>query len=103
MGSLGRLPPINVSMDVKPPEAGPSRSAEAQHILDSDLDALHKELGVKRGSALKEALKPKLECPMPQVELATPQIGEGISCHAPVVVPIVADGSCAEPAEDSLR
>ena len=38
------------------------------------------------GDALKEAMKPKLECPMPKVEPAAPQIGEGISCHAPVVV-----------------
>ena len=50
---------------------------------------------VPTGDALKEAMKPKLECPMPKVEPTAPQIGAGISCHAPVVVPVIA----AEPAE----
>ena len=100
MSRLGPLPPITVSMDVKPEAAAPSRSAEQQADLDFELDALHQSLGVKRGDALKEALKPKLECPMPPIELATPPIGEGISCHAPVVP---AAQTNTEPAEDALR
>ena len=48
MGSLGPLPPIDVSMDQKPPKEA-SRSAESQADLDSELDLLHRELGVKRG------------------------------------------------------
>ena len=100
MSRLGPLPPISVSMDVKPEAAAPSRSAEQQADLDFELDALHRSLGVKRGDALKEALKPKLECPMPPIELATPPIGEGISCHAPVVP---AAQTNTEPAEDALR
>ena len=100
MSRLGPLPPITVSMDEKPEAAAPSRSAEQQADLDFELDALHRSLGVKRGDALKEALKPKLECPMPPIELATPPIGEGISCHAPVVP---AAQTNTEPAEDALR
>ena len=48
MGSLGPLPAIDVSMDQKAPKEA-SRSAESQADLDSELDSLHRELGVKRG------------------------------------------------------
>jgi len=49
MGSLGPLPAIDVSMDQKAPKEA-SRSAESQADLDSELDLLHRELGVKRGA-----------------------------------------------------
>ena len=48
MGGLGPLPPIDVSMDQKPPKEA-SRSAESQADLVLELDLLHRELGVKRG------------------------------------------------------
>ena len=38
--------------------------------LDQELDEIHEQLGVVRGKALAESLKPKLEVPMPQVKLA---------------------------------
>ena len=37
----------------------PQRQASAE--LESELDALHEALGVRRGHALEEAMKPKLE------------------------------------------
>lgn len=94
MSSLGKLPPIDVSMDQQPTR--PQRTAEAQAALDDELDTIHKELGVQRGAALKEALKPKLECPMPAIQPATPDLVSGISCHAPVRPP-------QEGEQDSVR
>eukprot|EP00316_Scyphosphaera_apsteinii_P010162 CAMPEP_0119300366 /NCGR_PEP_ID=MMETSP1333-20130426/2320_1 /TAXON_ID=418940 /ORGANISM="Scyphosphaera apsteinii, Strain RCC1455" /LENGTH=77 /DNA_ID=CAMNT_0007302109 /DNA_START=128 /DNA_END=361 /DNA_ORIENTATION=+ len=52
------------------PLASPSRSQEEQAEIEAELEALHRELGVKPGAALKEALKPDLVCPMPEVKLA---------------------------------
>ena len=49
MGSLGPLLAINVSMDHQPSTEA-SRSAASQADLDLELDALHRELGVKRGA-----------------------------------------------------
>ena len=84
--SLGPLPPIDA---VPPPPhlaaagAGGSkaaRSAEEQAALEAELDALHEQLGVRRGHALEEAMKPKLEVPMPQpLAMAVP----GVPSDAP--------------------
>lgn len=64
--SLGSLPPIDA---VTLPSA-PLKSRADQAALDSELDALHEQLGVKRGFALAEAMKPKFEVPMPPVQWA---------------------------------
>ena len=96
MGSLGPLPPIGASTDLQPTEA-PRRTAAQQADVEAELEALHHELGVKPGAALKENMKPKLEAPMPALELATAPLVDGISCHAPVVA------KPDEPAEDALR
>ena len=62
------LPPI----DAVTLPAAPLRtlSQDEQAALDSEMDALHQQLGVKRGHALEEAMKPKLDVPMPPVEFA---------------------------------
>lgn len=63
------LPPIDAA-PAPAPRARPPAEAAA---LDAELDALHADLGVKRGAALQEALKPKLEVPMPEAVPAVPQ------------------------------
>ena len=69
MGSLGPLPPIDAAV-VPPSSSGPSRTAAEQKELDEELDALHNALGVKRGAALAEAMKPELFVPLPEPQLA---------------------------------
>ena len=71
MGSLGPLPPIGASHEAPP--VMPTRSAEEQAALEVELDAMHELLGVKRGKALKEAMKPQLVVPsMPTPDFAVP-------------------------------
>lgn len=55
MSSLGKLPPI----DAAPPLQARERPAAEQEALDAELDALHASLGVRRGHALQEALRPE--------------------------------------------
>ena len=74
MGSLGPLPPIGASsFGAAAAPAVPKRSAEEQAALDAELDEMHELLGVKRGEALKEAMKPQLVVPsMPTPSFAVP-------------------------------
>ena len=50
-------------MHPQPPPA--ARTAEEAAALDAELQQLHDQLGVQRGAALSEALKPELITPMP--------------------------------------
>ena len=43
-----------------------ARTAEEAAALDAELQQLHDQLGVQRGAALSEALKPELITPMPE-------------------------------------
>jgi len=69
---LGPLPPIDA---VQPPVPPPpqARSAEEQAAIEAEIDELHEALGVKRGHALSEAMKPPLTVPMPPVQMAVPE------------------------------
>ena len=71
------LPPIDaVPLPNQPLPAAQAkqRTPAEQAELDAELDALHAELGVQRGNALAEAMKPKLEVPMPfQAATAMPR------------------------------
>ena len=71
---LGPLPPIDA-----PPPAFPmgaktagacSRSADEQAALEAELDELHAQLGVQRGHALQEAMKPSLIVPSMPLQMA---------------------------------
>ena len=58
---MSSLPPI----DAAPPPPPVARTAEEAAALDAELQQLHDQLGVQRGAALSEALKPELITPMP--------------------------------------
>mmetsp|Transcript_26409 Transcript_26409/g.41284 ORF Transcript_26409/g.41284 Transcript_26409/m.41284 type:complete len:165 (+) Transcript_26409:984-1478(+) len=60
------LPPLSPSAP-QPLRPSPPRIDED---LEAELDDLFQELGVERGQALAEALRPRLECPMPAFEPA---------------------------------
>ena len=60
---MSSLPPIDAAAPQPPPAA---RTAEEAAALDAELQQLHDQLGVKRGAALSEALKPELSTPMPE-------------------------------------
>ncbi len=59
---MSSLPPI----DAAPPPPPVARTAEEAAALDAELQQLHDQLGVQRGAALSEALKPELITPMPE-------------------------------------
>ena len=59
---MSSLPPIDAAAPQPPPAA---RTAEEAAALDAELQQLHDQLGVQRGAALSEALKPELITPMP--------------------------------------
>ena len=59
---MSSLPPIDATAPPPPPVA---RTAEEAAALDAELQQLHDQLGVQRGAALSEALKPELITPMP--------------------------------------
>ena len=59
---MSSLPPIDAAAPPPPPVA---RTAEEAAALDAELQQLHDQLGVQRGAALSEALKPELITPMP--------------------------------------
>lgn len=65
------LPPID-STPTPPPAACQRDPADAA-ALDAELEELHAALGVKRGHALQEALKPQLIVPTPPLQPATRQ------------------------------
>jgi hypothetical protein len=68
MSSLGPLPPID---QVSPAAASaPKRTAEQEREIEAALDALHSDLGVARGKALHEAMKPDLIVPTMPLHLA---------------------------------
>eukprot|EP00966_Prymnesium_polylepis_P167626 3874821-Prymnesium_polylepis.2 len=74
LSSLGPLPPIDAPAST-PPKAAlpPTRSAEEQAALEAELDEMHELLGVKRGDALKESMRPELVVPsMPTPDFAVP-------------------------------
>ena len=68
---LGALPPIDAA-PVQPERVAtaPVRSPAEQAELEKELDELHEALGVKRGQALQEAMKPELTVPMPPMQLS---------------------------------
>ena len=73
MSSLGPLPPIDAAP--QPAAAPPKRSAEEQAAIEASLDEVHELLGVKRGEALKEAMKPELVVPsMPTPSFTAPTV-----------------------------
>lgn len=55
------LPPI----DAVPMPLAARKERADQAEIDAEMNAMHEALGVKRGAALEEALKPKLEVPSP--------------------------------------
>ena len=72
MCSLGPLPPIDAPTDTRPAVAS-ERSAAEQAALDAELEEMHLLMGVRRGEALKEAIKPDLLIPdMPTPAFAVP-------------------------------
>ena len=71
MGKLGPLPPIDGPSDPAPTQPA-ARSAAEQAELENELDAAHEALGVKRGQALKEAMKPEFVVPTPPLRVAVP-------------------------------
>ncbi len=63
----GSLPPIG-----EPPAHAPrQRTQEEQAALEKELQELHDSLGVKRGEALKEALRPEFVVPSPPLQMAS--------------------------------
>eukprot|EP00966_Prymnesium_polylepis_P025839 595571-Prymnesium_polylepis.1 len=77
MGSLGPLPPIDAPPTPTP--TAPKRSAEEQAALEAELNEMHELLGVKRGEALKEAMKPELvvpNMPTPAFSVAAPALSD---------------------------
>ena len=66
---MAGLPPIHDQPAM--PEAHP-RDPQRQAELERDLDGVFEELGVQRGQALGEALKPQLDVPMPRVQVVAP-------------------------------
>ena len=83
---LGPLPPINAGpppMPVMPPPRPP----EEQAALEKELDEMHELLGVKRGHALQEAMKPNLEVPMPFQMATTNPRGPDVPMGTATTVP----------------
>ena len=74
LSSLGPLPPIDAPPASTPSKGlPPARTAEEQAALDAELDEMHVLLGVKRGEALKESMRPELVVPnMPTRDFAVP-------------------------------
>ena len=66
---MSSLPDISIVRDVKPSEPY-KRTAEEQAAIDRELDELHEALSSKRGEALKEAMRPELVVPTPQLQAA---------------------------------
>ena len=64
LSSGNSLPPIG-AMPIRTVPLPQSRSVDKQAEIEKDMDALFAQLGVKRGQALEEALKPVLKVPVP--------------------------------------
>ena len=71
------LPPIDASFSWSA-KASPARAVDPS--IEAELDALHLELGVKRGAALTgTGTKPELTVPVPPLQMAVP---DSIHVHA---------------------
>mmetsp|Transcript_9633 Transcript_9633/g.13744 ORF Transcript_9633/g.13744 Transcript_9633/m.13744 type:complete len:190 (+) Transcript_9633:3-572(+) len=72
---MSSLPPI----DTEPPALQPRLRDEAeQHAIEAELDAVHEQLGVRRGHALQEAMRPELRVPYENLmSAATSAVGAG--------------------------
>mmetsp|Transcript_49385 Transcript_49385/g.114152 ORF Transcript_49385/g.114152 Transcript_49385/m.114152 type:complete len:209 (-) Transcript_49385:129-755(-) len=64
---MDKLPNIQLTVPTLQSTTPQTRSDVEQAEIDRMMDDIHEQLGVRRGHALEEALKPKLECPMPVV------------------------------------
>ena len=90
---MSSLPPIDATA---PPPPGARRSAEEAAALDAELQELHEALGVQRGAALSEALKPEFVAPLPaglheiaQRATAPPAAAPAEAAAAPAAAPAV--------------